>query len=174
MSSITCDPTGGRPSDHKGGFALVEVLVASVILLVIALGLIPLYTRSMQNNQQGFDYTKVSNFAKSRAEQYLQLPFDDPLLTVAGGTTETAVDDFYSQQKEEWVPGLGSGDLALFTRTTTVRQFSIGDLTTPLDGNALPEAVHLKEITVSVRGNRAAVSGFGPGKTIAVRVFKSQ
>lgn len=161
-----------RPIREPLGFSLLEVLVAAVILMVIALGLVPLYSRSIQSNVEGFDYTQVSNMAKSRAEEYIQLDFDDPRLAVAGGGTETSVDDFYSAQRKEWVPVLDEGDVALFDRTTTVRQFSVGNLTEPLDGNAQVEAIHLKEITVAVGANRAGTA-FGPGKTITVRVFKS-
>ncbi|HSL83576.1 MAG TPA: hypothetical protein VLF66_12445, partial [Thermoanaerobaculia bacterium] len=64
-----------------------------------------------------------------------------------------------------------AGDVALFTRTTTVRQFRVNDLTAPLDGG---EPAHLKEITVAVEGSRESGHVFGAGKVIAVRVFKSQ
>jgi hypothetical protein len=154
------------------GFSLIEVLVAGAILLVIALGLVPVYMRSIRSNVEGFDYTQVSNWAKSRAEEYLQLPFGDPWLTVPGGATEFSVEESYSHQLHEWVDVLADGDTALVTRTTTVRQFGIGDLNTPLNGGDPEEAIHLKEITVSVEGNKTGI--LGGGKAIAIRVFKSQ
>lgn len=169
---MTHERTGSGTGSGKSGFSLLEVLIAAVILMVIALGLVPLYSRSIRSNLEGFDYTQVSNLAKSRAEEHIQLPFDDPRLTVPGGSTEASVDDFYSARDKEWVLVLDDGDSALFDRTTTVRQFSVGNVTEPLDGNAPPEAVHLKEITVAVRANRAGAA-FGPGKAITVRVFKS-
>lgn len=166
--------TGPSGSRRERGFSILEVLVAAVILMVIALGLVPLYSRAIRSNVEGFDYTQVSNFAKSRAEEYRQLPFDNPRLAVPPGSTELAVDDFFSRNEHEWVATLDAGDTALFTRTTTVRSFHIDDIENPLDGGAAPEAVHLKEITVEVEGSRAAGSPLGPGKTIAVRVMKSQ
>jgi len=158
------------------GFSLIEVLVAAAILLVIALGLVPLYSRSIRSNVEGFDYTHVSNSAKSRAEEYRQLPFSSPALTVPPGSTELEVPDFYSSLDHRWMDeaewaDAEAGDVALFTRTTTVRQFRTGDLTTPIDGG---EPAHLKEITVAVEGSREAGHVFGAGKVIAVRVFKSQ
>jgi prepilin-type N-terminal cleavage/methylation domain-containing protein len=159
------------------GFSLVEVLVAAAILLVIALGLVPLYTRSIRSNVEGFDYTHVSNFAKSRAEEYRQLPFSSPGLTVPTGQAELEVPDFYSSKEHrwmnetEWATAESGGDVALFTRTTTVRQFGVSDLTAPLDGG---QPAHLKEITVAVQGSRETGHVFGGGKAIAVRVFKSQ
>ncbi|MFP3938925.1 MAG: hypothetical protein ACLF0P_01340 [Thermoanaerobaculia bacterium] len=161
---------------EAAGFSLIEVMVAGLILLVIALGLVPIYTRSIRSNIEGFDYTRVSNAARSKAEELLQLPFNSPELTVPGGETELEAEDFFSQQEHEWFDedewSGRSGDVALFTRTATVRQFGIADLTTPLDGDAPPDAVHLKEITVTVEGTRAGA--LGGGKDIAVRVLKSQ
>lgn len=163
-----------RPA--PGGFSLIEVMVAGLILLVIALGLVPIYTRSIRSNIEGFDYTQVSNSARSKAEELVQMPFNSAELTVPGGNTELETQDFFSQQEHEWFDedewAGRAGDLALFTRTATVRQFGITDITTPLDGNAPPEAVHLKEITVAVEGTRAGA--LGGGKDISVRVLKAQ
>jgi prepilin-type N-terminal cleavage/methylation domain-containing protein len=160
------------------GFSLIEVLVAGVILLVIALGLVPLYTRSIRSNVEGFDYTHVSNFAKSRAEEYVQLPFNSPRLTLDGGEEQEQAQDFYSRTEHRWIDEddwpPSAGDTALFTRTATVRQFSVTDLVNPLPGDAPLEAVHLKEITVTVQGSREVGHVLGTGKTIAVRVLKSQ
>lgn len=169
-----------RPERRCAGFSLIEVLVAGLILLVIALGLIPLYTRSIRSNVEGFDYTHVSNFAKSRAEELIQLPFNSARLTVPPGSEELAVCECYSPEQDRWIeeadcPATGSTcDVTLFTRTTTVRQFGVTDVTNPLPGDAPPEAVHLKEITVAVEGSREAGHVLGPGKNIAVRMLKSQ
>ena len=92
-----------------------------------------------------------------------------------GGSTELVVDEHYSENDRAWKPGdtPAAGDTALFTRTTTVRQYGVDDLTTPLDGNAPPAAVHLKEILAAVRIARQA-SLLGVPKSITVRVLKSQ
>lgn len=168
-------------SPKAAGFSLIEVMVAGLILLVIALGLVPIYTRSIRSNIEGFDYTRVSNAARSKAEELLQLPFNSVDLTVPGGSTELEAQDFFSQQEHEWFDedewAGRSGDVALFTRTARVRQFSVTDPTAPqledpLDGDAPAAAVHLKEITVTVEGTRAGA--LGGGKDITVRVLKSQ
>ncbi len=158
---------------RERGFSLVEVLVAALILGMIALGLVPLYTRSIRSNFEGFNSTQVSNFAKSRAEAYLQFPFNSAALTVPPGSTELSVQDFYSLTDHKWVDTLATGDTALFTRTTTVRQFSITDVTTPLNGDIDPGQVHIKEIAVTVQDSRGSGS-LGTPKAVAVRVFKSQ
>jgi prepilin-type N-terminal cleavage/methylation domain-containing protein len=166
-----------RGPSPESGFSLIEVLVAGAILLVIALGLIPIYFRAIQSNVEGFDYSQVSNWAKSRAEEYLRLPFNSPLLTVPGGGNEIEAVEGYSYTEDRWMTeaeqqAADGGGKPLFTRTTTVRQFGITDLTNPLPGDAPPTSVHLKEITVSVEGSKTAV--LGGGKAIAVRVFKSE
>lgn len=169
----------GRPKNRQAapgyrfaaGFSIVEVMVAGVILAVIALGLIPLYSRSIRSNVEGFDYTQVSNFAKSRAEEYLQYPFGSAPLDVPDGSEELEVQDFYSAEKREWVEEVAAEDAALFERTTTVRQFRAAALDQPLDGSELADVL---EITVRVEGTRMAESMLGPGKTIAIRVLKSQ
>jgi prepilin-type N-terminal cleavage/methylation domain-containing protein len=163
-----------RPAPlRERGFSLVEVLVAALILGIIALGLVPLYTRSIRSNFEGFDSTQVSNFARSRAEAYLQFPFNSAALMVPSGKTELSVPDYYSATDRKWLDTLASGDTALFTRTTTVRQFSINDVTTPLNGDVDPGQIHIKEITVTVQDSRGSGS-LGTPKAIAVRVFKSQ
>jgi prepilin-type N-terminal cleavage/methylation domain-containing protein len=169
------DTTTPARRQDSAGFSIIEVLVAAVILAVIALGLIPLYTRSIRSNVEGFDYTQVSNFAKSRAEEYKQLPFGSPLLTVPAGNEELEVEDFYSAANDEWVDTvdqLAEGEKPLFIRTTTVRQFQASALETPLDGNLSAQAT-LKEITVTVEGTRPAGSPMGPGKSIDIRVMKA-
>lgn len=164
--------TTPRRCRREAGFSLIEVLVAGAILLVIALGLVPLYSRSIRSNVEGFDYTRVSNSAKSRAEEFLQYDFNGERLTVPGGQSEGEIEDYYSLLEHRWVDELPDGDTALFTRTTRIRQFSALDIETPLDGNAPPDAVHLKEITVEVTGS-ASGAAFGPRKSIVVRVFKA-
>ncbi len=87
--------------------------------------------------------------------------------------TELVFDEYYSQASSTWVDGTApEGDTALWTRTTTVRQFNVADLATPLADTAPAENVHLKEITVAVESTRSGP--LGVGKEITVRLLKSQ
>lgn len=175
--STTRDLAGGRfrsgdPVGLRGGFTVIEVLVASVLFLMIAIGILPLFTRSIVSNAEGFDHTRVATFTRARGEELMQLPFDSPELTLLTGT-ERVFDEYYSQSSAAWVDGTApAGDPALWTRTTTIRQFNIDDLTTPLADTAAAENVHLKEITVTVQSTRAGP--LGVGKQLTVRLFKSQ
>lgn len=176
LDTTTCAgalPGGRHRSPLAGGFTVIEVLVAAVLLLMIAVGVLPLFTRSIVSNAEGFDHSQVANFARARAEEFFQLPFNSDELTLTSGT-ERVFDEYYSQNRSEWVDGdtAPPDDNALWTRTTTIRQFSVVDLATPLADTAPAGNVHLKEITVAVQSSRAGPLGLGKG--ITVRLFKSQ
>jgi Tfp pilus assembly protein PilV len=181
MRSVTAGsaralPVGRRrsagPAGAPGGFTIIEVLVAAVLLLMIAVGILPMFTRSIVSNAEGFDHSQVANFARGRAEEFFQLPFNSPELTLLVGV-DRVFDEYYSQNTRSWVDGaVPVGDNALWTRTTTIRQFSVTDLTAPLADTAPPANVHLKEITVTVQSTRSGP--LGVGKAITVRHFKSQ
>jgi Tfp pilus assembly protein PilV len=154
------------------GFSLIEVLISALLLMVIALGVVPIFLQAVASNEIGREYMMVSNFAKSRAEEYAQSAFNSPALTLTAGT-QLVVKDYYSAKTRTWVPVLPTGDFAMWTRTTTVRQFSISNLTTPLAAGAPAGTVHVKEITVDVQGAKLG-SIVGSGKQATVRMMKSQ
>jgi hypothetical protein len=166
-----------RRSSRAQGFSLIEGVVAAAVLLAIALGILPLFTRSMINNEGGSDFTQISNAAKGRAEELFELPFNSPLLAITA-RTERVFEEYFSQRDKLWMPGVeadatADGDLALMRRTSTIRQFNVNDLLTPLDNSAPPGSVQIREIVVQVQSTRTG-SPLGPGKETAVRVFKSQ
>ena len=161
-----------KPIWSGRGFTLVEVLISAALLMAIALGLLPLYIRSIISNVEGFDHTQVANASRTRGEQFYQLPFNSEPLTILAGT-DRVYDEYFSEQTRAWLPGtVPAGDEALFTRNTTIRQFNVNDLSTPLDSAATPAAVHLKEIVVTVQSTRSGL--LGAGKRITVRLYKSQ
>lgn len=161
-----------------GGFSLIEVLVAAAILLVIALGTVPLFTRAMIANRSGSDSNRVANFTADRAEEFYQYPFGSEALTIAPGDTQRVYDEYFSKQDDRWQPGTAAsaptGKTPLWSRTTTIRQFNVNDLSMPLDGGALLGEVQIKEIVVSVQAIRASGNPLGPGKRLAVRVYKAE
>ncbi len=165
--------TPERSTTGEAGFSLVEVLIAALILLVISLGMVPLFTRAITSNVEGFQSTEVANFARSRAEEFLQYPFNSPPLTLDVGKDVREVIDYYSEKLDKWVDTVDTGDVALYTRTTQVRQFAVDDLNTPLPGGATPAAIQLKEITVTIDGLGIG-QRFGTAKSITVRTYKSE
>ena len=159
----------------EGGFSVVEVLVASVILLFVALGIISLFTMATQSNLQGSENTRAANFARERLEELSQLSFNAEPLTVTAGT-ERAFTEYYDGKT--WLPLLSPDPPVgtLWTRFTKIRQFSVSDLATPISATEAAESparVQLKEISVFVDSRR--VGGvLGGGKSIALLAYKGQ
>ena len=176
--------TGGNQVRVAGGFSVVETLIASLILLFIALGIIPIFARAIRDNSSGSDSSQATNHARSRIEEALQLPFNNQALAVTGAATAAQTVDFWDQGSpdrvgetaERWVTTRPSLTRALWTRTLQVRQFGIADLDdgrldTPLPGSTQPVFVHLKEVEVRL------VSEKQPGNPLATAggqlVFRS-
>ncbi len=176
-----CDrlPSGLQQKHGATGFTLIEVLIASVLLMVIALGTLPLFMRSIIDNASGRESTQLSNFARSQIEEYSQLDFNSAPLTIDTGS-EKVTTNYYSHSDRRWIDGdPPSDDPAAFIRTVTVRQFSAAALQDlRLDpGEAMPSGtgpsfVHLKEIVVLVQGQRQSAA-FGTAKQITLRIIKS-
>lgn len=173
-----------RPAEAgngQSGFSLVEVLIAAGIFLIVALGVLPIFSQAIVNNRSGADYTQATNFAKSEVERLYSLPFSSPELTVAGAATVRT--DYFSQKDQKWVVGVPSaGDPPQWTRTTTIRQYGLGGMVDfdedgtlegPLPAGAPASAVHAKEIEVQVVSGRAVGNTFGVAKRITLKVFKA-
>ena len=169
-------PPAGAARDLQQGFSVVEVMLASVLLLFIALGILPLFAQSISNNLAGHESTEVSNSARSRLEEFYQLPFGAEPLQVTSGT-ERQYDEYYSHDQKRWIDGtiadVVAPDRAQWTRTTFVRQYHAGELTTPLDATVDPSFVQVKEIEVRVASPRTG-GILGGGKRITARIFKSE
>jgi type II secretory pathway pseudopilin PulG len=174
---------GPRPGRPAAGFSLVEALLATLIVVVVVLGLLPLFTRAARSNFQGAESTSVANMAVSRAEEFFQFPFDNPSLTIASGTTENTFDEVWTKEDAGWIAGTAAtatagGKTPLWTRQTVVRQYNVNDILdgeplTPLDGDTPLTSVHLKEIRVAVAGTRLG-GPLGGGQALSVQLFKSQ
>lgn len=160
--------------------SLVEVMLASLILLIIALGIIPLFARAMRSNQSGAESTFVANMAVARAEEFLQLDYDAAVLQIPEGDLSRVYNEVYLREKGEFVDGVPSdytapSETPLWTRVTTLRQYNVNDLTTPVPGepatNPNPSA-QLKEIEVTVTSLRQG-GPLGTADPLVVRVLKS-
>ena len=164
-----------RRHRRAAGFSFIEVVIASLLLLMIAVAVLPMFTEAAASNETGREYTDVSNFARSRAEEFIQLPFNAEPVTITSGT-ERIHEEYYSNASKKWLAGTTpvAGDRALWLRTTTIRQFEAKDttLSTPLPAGTEPLRIHAKEVQVQVRGASVG-SLFGPTKSITVRALKS-
>jgi hypothetical protein len=155
--------------------SLPEVLIAFLLIMVVVLGLVPLFARSMISNTSGNNSSVIASYARARAEEFYQLDFNSVPMTVTSGTElehfEAFDGDLWQDIADPTNPPAGTEWL----RTTTVRQFSSSDVTlaTPLDATAAIGSVHMKEIVVEIE---SSVDGgiLGPRKGMSVRIVKSQ
>ena len=172
-----------RPAG-EAGFSMIEALVAAVILLVISLGLIPLFSRSIGNNLTGNDALQSTNFGRAELEEMIQLPFNNQSLTVPVGNTQGSAVQSWTQgstsvgdANEGWAAGsapTGRGAV-LWRRTVRVRQYGVSDLEDGQLNNALPGGtqpifVHLKEVEVQLDSGR--LGGLVPSRPLTLRVLK--
>lgn len=170
---------------RQGGFSLIEVLVGFMVLLLVLVGLLPMFTRAIIHNVQGRESTYVANFGGAQLENHMQLGFNNWDLEIDAGSMRPTT-QFYSRGDadklgdEEWSAAPPVGEVALWQKTTEVRQLSINGVNdTDLDGvldeivgledtdydgyfdNVLPSgttpnAIHLKEVRVIMVSQRAS------------------
>jgi len=162
------------------GFSVIEVMIATLIFLIIAVGILPLFASSARNNLEGREATEVSNFGRSILENLLQVDFNDARLTIPGGKTSLTADEYYSQKDQVWRAGTGStSDPAAWRRTTIVRQYGYADLSddgifnSPLPGGTSAGQIHIKEIEVQVWHARSQTSlTLGAPRRYTVRAMR--
>ena len=65
---------------RDAGVTLVETLIALMILAVVAISILTMFSRSMQLNATGMDYTTLTNIGKDKLEELVGLPFGDDQL----------------------------------------------------------------------------------------------
>jgi type II secretory pathway pseudopilin PulG len=185
MTLAPSDPrqrAGRNAAAPDAGFSTIEALLAAVLLLIMALGVLPMFTQSLSNNRQGKLASDATNEARSELERLTQLGFDTVDLTVPAGDTELESVSYFSQDKRRWILDSAYNDATdgfrLFTRTTTVRQYNFSALddddllesSEALDGGAPRNDVHFKEILVQVEANGLRA---GPNKRVTLRTVKT-
>ncbi len=167
-STAPCPP----PRSSEAGFSVIEGLIAALLLLVVTLGILPLFSRAMSNNVKGNDSTRQSNGATDSLESAEALPFNSGALFVAGGSTSVVVNETLALKKIASPTGgpdqaisnlwelpadLGTDDLQIMNRQRTVRQFSFDDFVdnqtfdNPLDGDVEPRLIHFKVVDVTMQ-----------------------
>lgn len=171
----------------EAGFSMIEALIAAAILLMIALGLLPLFSRSIMDNSNGNDLTQGSNHGRAQLEELIQVPFNNEAVTVPGGAEMLEVVDSWAQgepdesndEDEGWWPDEPSDKgTVLWRRTTRVRQFSVTSLADgrleddeSLAGGTQANFVQLKQVEVELE-NEKSDSILGGTRQIVFRVIK--
>jgi hypothetical protein len=170
--------TGSGLVGGEAGFSLVEVLIAAVLLVVVVLGLIPLFALSLSQNLAGREYSVASQHGRSQVEEVVPLPLDHPRLAVPDGQPESVLDEVLDPATGRFTSAAVSAPVA-WSRATTVRQYNVGDLyeagrlVTPLDGGSPPNHVHLREVIVEVESEReAGGGGLGGGREVVLSTVR--
>ncbi len=83
--------TPGR--GREDGVTLIEAVVAAAVLLIAAIGLMPLFARAALNNVAGADANQATQHARSELDRLLALRFDDPTLDLGNPPPEQTVQD---------------------------------------------------------------------------------
>ncbi|GMU63995.1 MAG: hypothetical protein AMXMBFR36_02690 [Acidobacteriota bacterium] len=163
MRRLPSDPC--REHDSEAGFSLIEVLIAAAVLLLILIGILPLFERSRLNLMQGNLATKSSNAAIDVSERLLSAHFNSFDTNLPDSNVdELVVTDYFLLNEDSWVTTIPSGDLAQLTRATTLSQFGVPSLLDDDDDpfeNALPGNeptgnVHYKRFSVEISDPRTA------------------
>lgn len=164
------------PLRDELGMSLIEVLIAVAIMTVIALGIVPLFMRSIRQNREGANYTEVTNIARSALEELVRNDFNSPELTIDAGTVKETR-QVYDRTLQLWVnASLAPNPLPdptdwtkphFFERRIKVEQFAGGDfiedgyLDTPEPAGTNPTEVQIKRIRVMVLPVFGSTPGVG-------------
>lgn len=147
-----------KNSTTESGFSLVEVLIAAAILLLVVLGLVPLFHRAMIYSASGREATAITNQSLSTVEEYYQLPFNNRDLDLAAAGGDIVVQEFWNADDRLWENAESDAtreSVPKRARTTTVRQYSLNamgdgvlDPSEGLAGGANPREIHFKETEI--------------------------
>ncbi len=78
-----------RGANGKGGFTLIETTIAMVVMMVAGLGMISLFTYSINYNSGGNDRAVAISIAQQQIEQLRTVQFTDSILNVTTGSVLT-------------------------------------------------------------------------------------
>jgi prepilin-type N-terminal cleavage/methylation domain-containing protein len=170
----TRKPLAGR----QRGFSMIESLIAAALIGAVAIGVIPLWTRAMTDNMAGADYTRVTNYAKSRQEELAHLDQTSAAnqVRVQDGTQRQIV-DYMDPATGLWAAKKPSTPI-YWTRTTTITLYGVHDtdknglLNSPLPGGSDPRAVHVVQTQVQIQ-SMSAYGAIGTRRSTVIRYFKS-
>ncbi len=168
----------------EAGFSLIEALIAAAILLIIAMGMVPLFKRSIDNNALGSDYTQATSYAKTNIEDLLEVPFESNDMVLPNGAGSLTNVRFLQKgiqtgaptRWQDWVDTAVTTRPVIWTRTTQVRQFGVAAYDDGIldDAEALPGGtdesfVQIQEIS-SVLDSGKAVAGRRGGASAVGRM----
>ncbi len=173
--------------EPDAGFSVIEALIASAVLLIIVVGLLPMFMRALSNNVQGQQLTGLVHRAVADMEEVAQLGWDDELFVLGSGDSfgdppqaGRETEQLFSELEQEWIDegSFPAGDRALFRRVIRVRNYltttfengsSTGDWTA---AEVADVDFDLREVQVVVTANETNTV-FGPPRQLTLRFFKA-
>lgn len=153
---------------RQEGFSLIEMLIASFLLLLVVLGLVPLFVQSIKSNESAEETSDLLRAAQLQMEGLVQLPFNDPRITVEDGDEEVTDHSIYPTTSyklvdEDYGPAADVRNRPVDSELT-IRHFNIAaiddgvlDENDALDAGMSPSLVHFKQIVMDVKRTNFAV-----------------
>ncbi len=134
--------SGPGPTDRRAptdaGFSLVEVMIATVLLLIVAIAVLPLFTRAIESNTAGGRATAMTTYMAQDIEAFNQATVDHPDWEIAAGTSRVLPDQYLwvadegigdvTTGDEVWKTDSTGGGIYLWKRSVTVRKYSFADI----------------------------------------------
>jgi Tfp pilus assembly protein PilV len=172
---MTTNPV--RKPSAEAGFSMIEALIAAAILLILAIGMIPLFARSMINNALGNDYTQATAHGLTNLEKVWKEPINNVELNLTTGSSlqrsqyvRKALQSGSPVTDQDWSYTATSAVPVVWTRTTKVQIFPIGALADGqlTDSEALPAGTPqgswaLMRVTSLVDSGKLSASGVSSG-----------
>jgi len=136
---------GARESSAKStGIAFVELVISAVVFGWVLLAVFPLFLSSVRSNVAANSYGEVNSLARTRLEQLLALPFEDPRLSAGRHSTN----DLPATVADPETGAFPSVVANPFRRTYRVEQFEIPAAAT------VPTGAPFTPVRVTVAGRR--------------------
>lgn len=190
-----------RRPRRSGGFSLVETLIGLTILMVALIGLLPLFTRSIQQNTEGKQSTEATGHGRTELENLLQVDFNNWVVNIESDTERElnlywTEGDLAKAGDESWTETDPSPAVASWRMDSVVRQFGIqgvrdddldgrmeviigledddrdGVLDNPLPAGTAPAFIHLKTLDVNLQKQTSAVT-MGDALSLDLRTYKA-
>jgi prepilin-type N-terminal cleavage/methylation domain-containing protein len=138
-------PTAATRAHRAGGqagFSLVEMLLATALLLVIVVSVVPLFTRSLESNATGSRASFMTVFVQQDLERVNQATVDHPYWDFGGPLTSATMSgnalDFGTEYwtsaaadrigDEGWRSDASGAGLYLWERSAKLRKYTYADV----------------------------------------------
>jgi len=166
-----------RRGAGEAGFSMIEALIAAAVLLILAVGMIPLFARAMINNALGNDYTQATTHGLTGLEKPNKLPMTN--IDLSGTRVQYVEKGFQTGSPVsdlDWEYTPTNATKVLWTRTTQQRYYSVtalddGQLTTDelIPAGSSVAVWNLMEVTTLLDSGKADPTHSNPGGLSAIR-----